>query len=98
MKTREERARIAKEFIFKEYIGEEAAFIEFVLGQYIEHGVEELDPDNLLLWRRNPKRLDASAIRDNLLVVSGWLDSTPYGPGSLDQNHPRSVLLFSQNS
>lgn len=62
-------------------------------------GYEELDPDNLLLWRRNPKRLDASAIRDNLLAVSGWLDSTPYGPGSLDQNHPRrSVYLTVKRS
>jgi len=62
-------------------------------------GYEELDPDNLLLWRRDPKRLDASAIRDNLLAVSGWLDSTPYGPGSLDQNHPRrSVYLTVKRS
>ncbi len=62
-------------------------------------GYEELDSDNLLLWRRDPKRLDASAIRDNLLAVSGWLDSTLYGPGSLDQNHPRrSVYLTVKRS
>lgn len=34
----------------------------------------ELDPDNKLLWRANPRRLDAEAIRDAMLRVSGELD------------------------
>ncbi|ADB17992.1 protein of unknown function DUF1549 [Pirellula staleyi DSM 6068] len=32
------------------------------------------DPDNRWLWRYTPKRLDAEAIRDSLLLVSGDLD------------------------
>lgn len=32
------------------------------------------DPDNELLWRANPKRLNAEAIRDTMLFVSGQLD------------------------
>ncbi|WP_404310336.1 PSD1 and planctomycete cytochrome C domain-containing protein [Neorhodopirellula lusitana] len=34
----------------------------------------EFDPDNALLWRANPRRLDAEAIRDAMLAVSGQLD------------------------
>ncbi len=35
---------------------------------------EALDPDNLLLWRQELRRLDAEALRDSLLAVSGELD------------------------
>jgi hypothetical protein len=38
------------------------------------------DPDNKLLARRDPKRLEAEAIRDSLLAVSGKLNTTLYGP------------------
>ena len=34
------------------------------------------DPENRLLWRAAKRRLDAEAIRDAMLVVSGELDST----------------------
>ncbi|MCE9531362.1 MAG: DUF1553 domain-containing protein, partial [Planctomycetes bacterium] len=40
----------------------------------------EIDPDNQLLWRMNPRRLDAEEIRDALLVVSGTLDRALGGP------------------
>ena len=33
----------------------------------------KLDPDNQLLWRQNPQRLDAETMRDALLAVSGQL-------------------------
>jgi hypothetical protein len=38
------------------------------------------DPDNHLLWRFPVQRLDAEAIRDALLTVSGDLDIRPGGP------------------
>ena len=38
------------------------------------------DPDNRLLWRFPLRRLDAEAIRDALLAVSGELDRNPGGP------------------
>jgi hypothetical protein len=39
-----------------------------------------LDPDNRL-WHQYPvRRLEAEAIRDAMLAVSGRLDPTPYGP------------------
>ncbi len=34
------------------------------------------DPDNRLLWRATPRRLEAEAIRDAVLTVSGQLDLT----------------------
>jgi hypothetical protein len=40
-----------------------------------------VDSSNRLLWRQNPRRLDAEAIRDSILAVSGQLDVSMYGPG-----------------
>ncbi len=52
------------------------------------------DPDNELWWRRAATRLEAEVIRDTLLTVSGSLDKTMFGKGSLDQASPRrSVYL-----
>ena len=39
-----------------------------------------IDPDNVSLWRMNPRRLEAEAVRDNLLQVSGTLDPAMGGP------------------
>jgi hypothetical protein len=41
---------------------------------------DRLDPANELLHRMNVRRLDAEAIRDSLLSVSGRLDPAMYGP------------------
>lgn len=53
-----------------------------------------IDPENRYLWRRTPRRLEAEAVRDNLLAVSGLLDDTFYGPGTLDENHRRRSIYF----
>jgi hypothetical protein len=37
----------------------------------------EVDPDNALVWRMSPRRLDAEAMRDSMLAVSGQLDLKP---------------------
>ena len=39
------------------------------------------DADNRLLWRQNRRRLEAEAVRDSVLAVTGTLDTTMYGPG-----------------
>ncbi|MDP1560431.1 MAG: PSD1 and planctomycete cytochrome C domain-containing protein [Pirellulaceae bacterium] len=54
----------------------------------------KIDPDNLYLWHRAPRRLEAEAIRDSMLVAAGQLDATMYGPGSLDPNMKRRSLYF----
>jgi hypothetical protein len=38
------------------------------------------DPSNKLLWRKAPLRLEAEAIRDSMLQVSGLLDREMFGP------------------
>ncbi len=43
----------------------------------------EIDAANDLLWRINPRRLDAEAYRDSLLQAAGMLNLEMYGP-SLD--------------
>ncbi len=43
-----------------------------------------VDADNALLWRMNRRRLEAEAIRDAVLAVSGRLDPTMGGPGFRD--------------
>ena len=41
---------------------------------------EQVDPSNTLLHRANVRRLEAEAIRDTLLAVSGQLDPAMFGP------------------
>jgi hypothetical protein len=38
------------------------------------------DPENLLVWRMNRRRMDLEALRDSLLFVAGQLDATIGGP------------------
>ncbi len=56
-----------------------------------------VDPDNRLLWRANRQRLDAEAMRDTLLSVTGELDPKATGePLALEKadNHRRSIYGF----
>lgn len=52
------------------------------------------DPDNRLLWRQPVRRLSAEAIRDSILQVSGLLDPTMYGPGTLQLDSRRRSIYF----
>ena len=45
---------------------------------------EKIDSGNTLLWRQNRRRLEAEAIRDSVLAVSGKLDLSMGGPGWQD--------------
>ena len=53
-----------------------------------------IDPENSLCWRRPYRRLEAEAIRDTMLAVSGTLDPTMYGPGTLDEGMHRRSIYF----
>jgi hypothetical protein len=53
-----------------------------------------LDSENRLLWHWPRRRLEAEAIRDSILSVSGQLDETMYGPGTLDTNMRRRSIYF----
>jgi hypothetical protein len=52
------------------------------------------DPDNVLLWRRPVRRLEAEAVRDTMLSVAGVLDTAMYGPGTLDSASKRRSVYF----
>jgi hypothetical protein len=45
---------------------------------------DKIDSGNTLLWRQNRRRLEAEAIRDSVLAVSGKLDLSMGGPGWQD--------------
>jgi mono/diheme cytochrome c family protein len=52
------------------------------------------DPNNTLLSRHVPHRLEAESIRDTLLWITGALDATPFGPGTLDESTRRRSIYF----
>lgn len=52
------------------------------------------DPDNRLLWRMNRQRLDAEAIRDSMLAISGRLTPSGGGP-ALPLEFPENVTSLS---
>jgi hypothetical protein len=51
----------------------------------------ETDPDNTLLWRQNLRRLEAEAVRDTMLAVSGRLNLKMGGRG-IFPTLPKEVL------
>jgi hypothetical protein len=52
------------------------------------------DPDNKLLWHRQPRRLEGESIRDALLVAAGTLDPKMYGRTGLDVKVPRRSIYL----
>jgi hypothetical protein len=46
-----------------------------------DESADAADPENKLLHRQNVRRLEAEAIRDQLLTLSGRIDHTMGGPG-----------------
>jgi len=54
---------------------------------------ETIDPGNQLLWRMRLRQLEAEAIRDTLLAVSGQLDATMGGPPILTRSFPDGHVI-----
>lgn len=52
----------------------------------------KVDAGNRLLWRRNPQRLEAEAVRDTILQIAGVLNPQMGGPGF------REFRTFTNNS
>jgi len=57
-------------------------------SQATDSRAEEADPENRLFHRMNVQRLEAEAIRDALLALSGRLDDRMYGPSVLPHLTP----------
>lgn len=60
-------------------------------------GNARLDPENRHLWRWQPRRLEAEALRDSMLAVAGILDPKQGGPSVArkenDSSNRRSLYL-----
>jgi hypothetical protein len=56
------------------------------LGSANEAGAMKMDPENKLLWRMNRQRLDAEALRDSMLSISGELKANSGGPALVLEN------------
>ena len=54
----------------------------------------QVDPENRLHWRRAPRRLEAEPIRDSLFKISGLLDTTMFGKGTLNPSMKRRSIYF----
>ena len=46
------------------------------MSSQLDEHAQSVDPENRLQWRANVRRLEAEAIRDSILAVSGQLDRT----------------------
>ncbi|MCH2130590.1 MAG: DUF1553 domain-containing protein, partial [Pirellulaceae bacterium] len=57
---------------------------------------QTLDPDNQLFWRQNVRRLEAEAVRDSVLAVSGRLDRTSYGKAIMLESQPDGMSRVKQ--
>ncbi len=57
---------------------------------------ETVDPGNQLLWRMRLRRLEAEAIRDSILAISGKLNLAMSGPSILVRARPDGVVLVSK--
>src|SRR5262249_36125487 len=55
---------------------------------------EKIDPDNALLWRWLPRRLEAEGRRDRPLAVSGELGRPPRGESDADERRSRRRGLY----
>jgi mono/diheme cytochrome c family protein len=57
-----------------------------------------VDPDNTLLWRRQPLRLESQVVRDGILALAGTLDPLMGGPpvpeGQRAASRRRSLYLW----
>jgi hypothetical protein len=50
-----------------------------------------IDPDNHYLWRMEPRRMEAEAVRDSVLTITGQLD---HGFGGPDLDHRQGLTTF----
>jgi hypothetical protein len=52
-----------------------------------------IDPANRLWWRREPQRIEAEALRDSILSVSGCLNLTLFGPAVKPRMNPEAISI-----
>jgi hypothetical protein len=53
----------------------------YLQGITFDENNARIDPENRLLWRRQPRRVEAETLRDAILLAAGTMNFMPYGPG-----------------
>jgi len=67
------------------------------LSTRVDENAAKVDPDNRLLSRRRPMRIEAEILRDSILAVSGSLNRQMYGPGVRPPIPPEATLTRSRD-
>ena len=66
----------------------------YMQGSDDNEGHRKKDPENKLWWQRSAQRLEAESIRDSILIVSGKMNESMFGPAIDNIETPRrSVYL-----
>ncbi len=78
----------------KQFIREVVLSRAYGMSSALNAAAAAKDPDNRLLWRMNRQRLDAEAIRDSMLAISGKLTPSSGGP-ALPLEFPENVNSIS---
>ncbi len=66
----------------------------YQLSSHFDAKNYERDPDNTLIWRMNERRLEAEALRDSILAISGTLDPNPPKSNPIAKNGEGLVNLI----
>lgn len=85
--------RDSKKGSFKEMIREMVSTEVWKLSSRPSDDTIQKDPENEYLSHANLRRIEAEAIRDSLLLVSGLLKDELYGP-PIDGNNPRRSVYM----
>ena len=70
----------------------------YQMASLYDEGNFNADGDNRLLWRMNPRRMDAETWRDSLLAVTGELDRTLGGPPIEDITNSNRRTMYAKVS
>lgn len=62
-------------------------------SQFSENNAR-IDPENRLLWRWTPRRLEAEAVRDSMLALSGQLDLRRGGPSDSPNSKTKRRSIY----
>ena len=84
---------VAEAWSIKKLIREIALTGTFQLAATPTAKAREMDPDNRLLTSAHVRRLEAEAIRDAMLQVSGSLDRSPLGDSDNSDSNRRSLYV-----
>ena len=84
---------VAEAWSIKKLIREIALTRTFQLAATPTAKAREMDPDNRLLTSAHVRRLEAEAIRDAMLQVSGSLDRRPLGGSDNSDSNRRSLYV-----